>query len=369
MIWLWWIACGGPLLGKGAFTISVSADEDVGNIPFTTSFHADSDEDASFEWTFPSGSATGADVDWTFLASGEAEVNVLAISGDTTATATLTVIVESAKCPTTGLQKATGEVTTTTLNEISGVAKSRVDSDRLYVIEDANNAPDVVAISTSGEVTGTFSLPWATARDWEDIAVSRSNSDGVSRIYVADIGDNDPLDRSEVRVAVIEEPAMNANSDEVDGFEMVLTYPDAPHDAETLMVDPVNDDLYILTKDSSGPATLWRKPAPHTEGSDLLEEVLTLDFSQEPLSGGATTGGDISPLGDRIVVRTYSSTAWLWRRDQAQPFDAAFDSKPCEIDLPSELQGESIAFDDQNDWLWTVSELDTPDVNRTKLDN
>lgn len=358
-------ACAALPLGDD-FEFTVEVDQDSGTIPFTTTFHASADEETTFEWTFPSGVADGAEVTWTFLGSGDIPISVVAHHHDTLETQEITVHVDTAACPKEGNTKVTGTVTDGGLTEISGVAMGR-NAERLYVIEDANNPSDIVGLGVDGAEVGTWSLPWSTARDWEDIAVAVGR-DGVSRIYVGDIGDNEPLDRPSIYVAVVDEPAANDDGGEVDGFEMELVYPDGPHDAETLLVDPVTEDIYVLTKDYDGPATLWRSSPPHTSGVKELDEIVTLDFSEDPLSGGATTGGDISPLGDLIVVRTYADTAFLWRRDQSEPFEAAFDRKPCSFELPDEPQGESIAFDDEKDWLWTVSELASPDVNRASFE-
>ena len=80
------------------------------------------------------------------------------------------------------------------------------------------------------------------------------------------------------------------------------------------------------------------------------------------VTGSATTGGDINSAGDRVVIRTYSDRAWMWRIDGYQPLGDAFDTPPCEIQLAREAQGESITFTHDGGGVVTVGELAEPPV-------
>ena len=61
------------------------------------------------------------------------------------------------------------------------------------------------------------------------------------------------------------------------------------------------------------------------------------------------TGGDISPMGDEIAIRSYDSRV-LWRRPKGMSIADALSQTPCSIPLASEPQGSA--------WLYKTG-LDT----------
>ena len=73
-------------------------------------------------------------------------------------------------------------------------------------------------------------------------------------IFVGDIGDNIQFvhNRTEIKVYRFEEPIINAiNSSLTRTIEWEVgryTYPDHPHNAESMLIDVLNRQLLILTK-------------------------------------------------------------------------------------------------------------------------
>ena len=126
---------------------------------------------------------------------------------------------------------------------------------------------------------------------------------------------------------------------------------------ETLLVDPENGDVYLVTKSADGVSPIFRAAAPLQAGADIrLERVAGLTFGRAPLGGNAsTTGGDIAPDGSAIVVRTYSA-AFLWRRAPGATIAEAFATEPCALPRPRDPQGEAIGFARDGRGLYTVSE-------------
>ena len=92
--------------------------------------------------------------------------------------------------------------------------------------------------------------------DWEDIAIRGRT------LYIGDIGDN-LAQRPEIAVYRMPETSTVAE-------KITLRYPDGPHDAEALLVDPRDGTIVIVTKNFSGPAGVYvgRGAAPrgHVEG-------------------------------------------------------------------------------------------------------
>ena len=131
-----------------------------------------------------------------------------------------------------------------------------------------------------------------------------------------------------------------------------LVYPDGPKDAETLMIDPSNGDIYIVTKRQLY-GRVYRAAYPHsTKQKTAMNRVAVL-----PLT--LATGGDISDNGRYIVVRNLSQAS-IWTRPKDKPLQDAFMQKPIEITLMSEPQGEAICFDASSSGFFTVSEKENP---------
>ena len=76
------------------------------------------------------------------------------------------------------------------LNEVSGVAASRLHPPLLWVHNDSGGEPAVYAIRPDGTLVSTVTIEGATNTDWEDIAVGPGPARGVSYLFLGDIGDN-----------------------------------------------------------------------------------------------------------------------------------------------------------------------------------
>ena len=238
-------------------------------------------------------------------------------------------------------------------------------------------------MAADGAALATYDLVGADAFDWEDMAVGPGPDGNKHYLYLADIGDNASI-RPSVTVYRAEEPKFGAldSSLAIDGYEaMLFTYPDGAHDAETLLVDPVNGDLYVVTKDiGGGPAGVYRAATIGTVPG-VLEKVAEIDFGAltptkvVPPDSGALplalgkipTGGDISPNGDMIAIRTYG-TIWLWQRPEGGTVADAFASPPCEAPSAVETQGEAIAFTADGRGYVTASEGANSPLHRFEVE-
>jgi len=252
----------------------------------------------------------------------------------------------------------TGNVAFTGVTEASGIVESRKNPGVLWVNNDSGDGPKLYAMTKDGKHLGVFTFQGAQAVDWEDIATGPGPKAGETYLYAGDIGDN-PSTRPNIKIYRVAEPSVNAAAPAADvtlsGVEtFTYTYADGPHNAETLLVDPKTSDLFIVTKVGSGKSQVFRAPAPLASG--VLQEVASLTFGAAPLVGGAaTTGGDISPSGDAIAVRTYTH-AYLWRRGGGMTVAQAFAGEPCPLPQKSEPQGEALGFAADGLGFYTVSE-------------
>lgn len=341
----------------------VSADPTSGEAPLVVRFDGSGSSDADGDitghrWDFGDGNtAEGATVEHTFASVGSFTVALtVEDSRGHTARAEVTVEVALPACPTFNTPQAAGRVTAPYLAEVSGLAASRRDDTLLWVNNDSGDGPIIYAIDTRGAVRAGYELVGAQAVDWEDITVGPGPVEGTSYIYVGDIGDNDlqsdiaPVYRipepTNVPVAPAEPSLFRIRTVET----IVLSYGGGrAFNSETMMADPENGDLYVVTKTTTGRSLVFRAAAPLAGGSRIqMEEVGTVNVR------GEATGGDISVNGD-IIIRTYEG-AYLWRRPPGVSVADALRETPCTVRLNAEPQGEAISFSADGQNLWTTSE-------------
>ena len=261
-----------------------------------------------------------------------------------------------------------GRVADTALDELSGLAASRVHPGVLWAIEDSGSPAALVALDATGADLGTHLVRGATNTDWEDLAAGPGPDPDRSYLYIGDIGDNRSA-RPAVTVYRVPEPEGAPTDDgrPLTGAEALrFTYPDGPADAEALLVDPVTGDLVIVTKEIDGRSTVLHAAAAALRpGRPItLEEAgeidvpgprLTLD-NAALLPGTLVTGGDVAPAGDVVVLRTYRSVL-AYQRPDGMPLADALLGDPCFARQTNEPQGEAIAFAADGRSYTTVSEV------------
>lgn len=284
---------------------------------------------------------------------------------------------------TDATHRVAGNVTTPDLVEISGLAASRTQ-DVLWAHNDSGDTPRVFAMSLSGEALATYEIRGAEAVDWEDMAIGPGPESGLDYLYLGDIGDNASI-RTEIVVYRGPEPTYDPASSllAIEAERIVLKYPDGAHDAEILLVDPLGGDIYIITKNiAGGPSSIYRAAAPVDPSALIvMEKFLTeIDFAalapEEAAPPGSgplpealprvPTGGDISPDGSMIAIRTYGAI-WLWQRE-GHSITASFENSPCEAPSEVEMQGEAIAFRADGRGYFTASEGTNVELHEFALD-
>ena len=246
------------------------------------------------------------------------------------------------------------------ITEVSGIAASRKNPGILWVHNDSDNSPAIYAITAEGKLVATCRIKEAICRDWEDIAIASDPQKEKSYIYIGDIGDNFAR-RSSIFIYRVEEPKLDPNSPvknieigPADSIELV--YPDSnPMDAETLMVDSLTGDIYIVTK------------------RELLSKVYVVKYPQSldekntmslvsAIPWGFATGGDISPDSKLIIIRGMYNAS-LWIRPEAGELSDAFSRQHYRIELIQERQGEAICFDSEGLGYYTTSEGFNPPIH------
>jgi autotransporter-associated beta strand protein len=265
---------------------------------------------------------------------------------------------------TTAVQQ--GNIQSSLVVEASGIVASRANPNVLWTHNDSGDSARVFAMTTAGANLGTYSISGAGAVDWEDIDVGPGPVAGQQYLYIGDIGDNG-LSRSSVSIYRVPEPTVSdlqtpSNTIVLGAVRLILVYPDARRNAESMFVDPATRDIYIISKENNL-NRVYRAPYPQsTTGTNTLQLMTTF-------STGATllTAADISPDGNEILVRTYFSGD-IFVRPPGGSITDAFNTAPITIPLASETQGEAIGFDPNGRGYFTTSEGNSQPIyyfNRT----
>ena len=247
-----------------------------------------------------------------------------------------------------------GAISSSTLNETSGIVGSRSLPGTLWVHNDSGDTARFFAISTTGALQGQFSLHNATATDWEDIAIGPKTGGG-NYLYLGDIGDNS-ANRSQIAIYRTGEPQAMETAGvilEANYSKALLQYPGGPRNAESLLVDPLTGDLFIITKSPSGQIYSAPSTVFDTTSVTQLTSVGSLTVAIN-----APSAADISPDGLHILVRDRSTKAWLFERTANQTVGQALLGAGIPVTLAAEVQGEAIGWAADGKGFYTASEWD-----------
>ncbi|MDB4151398.1 hypothetical protein OAC87_05315 [Pseudomonadales bacterium] len=225
-----------------------------------------------------------------------------------------------------------------TLNELSGLVKSRRfddvywahndsgDQARLFAIDHLGKIifPSFLAGEFHGEVSARGKTPWpglpilvAANVDWEDIATD------AEHLYIADMGNNGNA-RRDLGVYVIPEPNPRAAELTRPVSFLPIRYPEQReypaklwhYDSEALFV--FQDKLYFITKHRQPGkidkfevgAVLYRLDTRYTDRFNILTRVDTHSAMS------VATGADLSPDGRYLAVISYRDL-WLFEKPGA----------------------------------------------------
>ncbi len=227
-------------------------------------------------------------------------------------------------------------ITDSQITESSGLATD-AEAERYWTVNDSGDGGIAYALDDRGETEGTLEFR-VDPVDVEAVAFRQG------RLYVADIGDNRAR-RDTVTVYFFDDAAPAPEPVVYKAYD--FSYPDGPHDAETLLVDG-DGRLFIVTKGAQG--GIYAAPAsPSRQGVNALERV-----GDAP---AYVTDGTVLPDG-RIALRTYVSVEILDPDSYAVVARAA---------TPAQPQGESITTTFDGEHLLIGSEGKRSDVLRIDI--
>jgi hypothetical protein len=246
------------------------------------------------------------------------------------------------------------------MDEISGIAASGINPDLYYVHNDSSDTSRFFAILPSGKVKSIIYFKGDPRQkhgvhDCEDIAVGPGPVKGKSYVYMGDIGDNDAA-YNHITVYRIEEKTAWAKDTiaSEDSAPIRFKYPDGPKDAETLMIDPIEKLIYIVSKREDS-VTVYTSPLLYQANSRaVLTKRCKLYFPGIELFKWITAG-DISKDGQQVLIKSYTKV-YYWKREGNEPIWKTIQKKPRILPYIEEKQGEAIGFTPDGKGYYTTSE-------------
>jgi hypothetical protein len=210
-----------------------------------------------------------------------------------------------------------------------------VESSGLVVDGRLGSGALVATVNDSGDAARVFVVDPATGRTVGGTAFATPDGEqpddvealapaGPGRVWVADIGDNAGT-RAEL---LLHEVPVGRGERAVDAPPLRVSYPDGPHDAETLLRHPRTGRLLVVTKSVLG-GVVHALP----RGAGAGDRVVTRPVGRVL---GLATDGAFWPDGRHLVVRNYSA-ARVYSWPELEPVG--------DLPLPSQRQGEGLAVD------------------------
>ena len=252
------------------------------------------------------------------------------------------------------VRQSLGIINDNLLNEISGIVASRRYPGFFWVHNDSGGEAAVYLINSKAEKIAQVKVEGLQNRDWEDIAIGPGNKGGHDLLYIAETGDNRAA-YGTYYIYIFEEPGVDLDNRTqrlfIDEYETyTYQYPDGARDAETLLVDPLNQDIWIISK-REPQVNVYRLPSAG-RGTNVytLEKTCSIPFHE-------IVGGEISSDGTELLLKNYLSV-FYWSRGPEEGWAEVLERAPVVLPYSPEPQGEAIAFTNSGNGYVTISEAE-----------
>ncbi len=251
-------------------------------------------------------------------------------------------------------------ITDKRVDEASGVAPSRITPGIYFTHNDSGDSARFFKFNLKGQILATYDVTNAGAKDWEDMATAKV--DGKPYVFCGDIGDNKGK-RDHIEIYRVPEPTGKSGPVEADQVYKI-TYPDEPHNAETLLVNPKTGDITIVTKAADKPSIVFFLPRPKKSGDYTPKKIGELSLGFAIRETRLITGGAISPDAKHVVLRTYLQG---YEFDVPSKFNDWVKATPRTVHLNFDPQGEGITYSADGKAFITTSEKSPCQVSRVTI--
>jgi hypothetical protein len=177
--------------------------------------------------------------------------------------------------------------------ESSGIAASYTYPDVGYTLNDNSEDRQTVysfRIST-GELLGRTELPYKKRGDTESIY-----ADPKGRVWVGDLGDNDN-ERTDAAIIRLTEPGPG-NRTPTGLVRFPVKYSSGKPNVEAMIVNPVNDQVYLINRRDSASSYVYTLPAVLVANRTNLAQRTTMSMPAK------VSDAVISRDGRTAIVRT-----------------------------------------------------------------
>ena len=225
------------------------------------------------------------------------------------------------------------------LVEISGMTRSVRHPNVIWVHNDSGDEAVLYGVDDrTCDTVAELRLRGVQARDFEGLA-SSVDDEGRAFLWVGDIGDNRDS-WSDVSIYRVREPAKLGERSR-SPRRWRFTYPDRPHNAETLMVSDSVDTprVWVAT---------WQLASGGLYSVPLRTGVAIADRVGDV--GSLITDGAIHPAGNGYVLRDYLDVHVF----QGLPPGRRI----AKLALPAQVQGEAITWTTDGRGVFIASEKD-----------
>lgn len=234
------------------------------------------------------------------------------------------------------------------INESSGLARSNRFPGTFYTHNDSGDSARFWRFDVKGKIWGPYNVEGAEAIDWE--GASSAKIGDKNYLYFADIGDNGER-RTSIQVYRVEEPEIGTKTLRAVKFE--LRYPMGSYNAEAFMVDPKTEEMFVVSKTTLSRPRLFAFRPESGKATIVGNELGRIDLDGVIDAAKLITGGDISPDGRHLVLRSYVAAHEFAYSSGSRWWE----SKSYRIKTAPEIQGEAIAYSSDGKRLVTTSEF------------
>lgn len=241
------------------------------------------------------------------------------------------------------------------MTEASGLGWSIKNPGMIWSHNDAGHSNTLFLIDTSsGEIVARYKIGGTMNIDWEDIEVSWGPKKGESYIYIGDFGDNEQK-RPEYSVFRFPEPqfeeshhGQNVHLTDLEVDRIRFQYPDGSKDTESILVDPITNDIFLITKRGEV-SVLYSLPYPQQVQSNPYTIYKAGEFSFREASAAAS-----SLDGSKVMIKNRVDI-FYWERQSDETMTEMLSRTPIKAPYSGEPQGEAISFDLEHNY-YTLSE-------------
>lgn len=232
------------------------------------------------------------------------------------------------------------------LEEASGLEASESNPSYFWTHNDSGNFPELFLLDKKAVTKKIFTLAKISNRDWEDITLGPGPEEGVTYLYIGDIGDN--MTRYPVKyIYRMKEPSFDQSEtiNEVD--TLIVKLPEGNVDMETLMSDPITKNLYLVSK-ARHSAGLYEILHPFTRDTLVAKKIVVLPLKQ-------VVSGDVSADGKEVLLKGYEHI-YYWKKTSDGSLVELLKTPATELSYDREPQGEAIAWSRDGSGFFTLGE-------------